>query len=428
MVKQCIRRIVEQEKGMYDWDSMLKEAKNGKTDSDHADYVGPIEVRVCEDPKGGRGLFVTRDVEPGELLLVEKAFSAAFVEHLKRSKKVEKSEKAADDGSVPQPEEQEGKAREELSALSRGLITNTIAKISSNSSLQPAFLDLYPGLTVDKEVNKTESLDNAVKSRLQYNAFAFPLLSDSRSRPASRFSIEPFSRGIWIRASYMNHTCNPTVRRSFISDFLILRAQSHIRRDTEIRFDYVSSLAPISHRRRYLSSYGFYCECKRCVSEAETPQEKLEARQVFSNDFERLIVGQARAEYGVCMMMLVAIDATYTAPPSIEPRLALVSPLLNLIVAANTTGMHVTVVSLVSKLLEALGFVLEYDGDGEEERFEILRWGFFIDEILLVMMDLARAFKALGKEGLGRGAEREAKKCYLITCGKDSSWEMELAV
>ena len=428
MVKQCIRRIVEQEKGIYNWDGMLKEARSGKTDSDHADYVGPIEVRVCENSKCGRGLFVTRDVEPGELLLVEKAFSAAFVEQVKRSERVEKPNRAADRGAVPQPEEKEEKAREKITALHAGLISKTFVKLTLNSSLQPAFLDLHPGLNINRKVDKPESLGDAVQTRLKYNAFAFPLLSVPRPTSASRSSTNAFSHGIWIQASYMNHTCNPTVRRSFMSDLIILRAQSHIRRNTEIRLDYVSYLKPMSERRQYLSHYGFHCECERCVSEAETPQADLEARQIFSRDFERLMLEQDGAEYGVCMMTLMAIDGTYTAPSSVEPRLALVSPLLSLIVAANVADEPVQVMSLTCRLLDALGFVLEYTVPEGEKRFAILRWGFLIDEMLLVMMNLVRTFEALGYEGWRRGAEKEAKKCYLMMCGEDSSWELGPAV
>ena len=162
MVKQCIRRIVEQEKGIYNWDGMLKEARSGKTDCDHADYVGPIEVRVCEGSKCGRGLFVTRDVEPGELLLVEKAFSVFCLEQVKRSEEVEKPDRAAACGALPQPEEKKEKAREEITALHAGLVAKTFAKISSNSSLQPAFLDLHPGLNINKKVDKPEGLGDAV--------------------------------------------------------------------------------------------------------------------------------------------------------------------------------------------------------------------------------------------------------------------------
>ena len=140
------------------------------------------------------------------------------------------------------------------------------------------------------------------------------------------------------------------------------------------------------------------------------------------------MLGQDAAEYGVCMMTLMAIDRTYTAPSSVEPRLALLSPLLSLIVAANAEDEPVQVMSLTCRLLGALGFVLELTGQEGEKRFWISRWGFLIDELLLVMMNLVHAFEALGYEGWTRGAEKEAKKCHLIMCGEDSSWELGPAV
>ncbi len=154
MVKQCIRRIVEQEEGIYNWAGMLEEARRGKTDSDHADYVGPIEVRVCEDLRCGRGLFVTKDVEPGELLLVEKAFSAAFAKEGECREEVGKPNRPAADGVKPKPDEKEGKAREETMRLRVELATTTFIKIARNRSLQRTFLDLYPGPSTDEEVDK----------------------------------------------------------------------------------------------------------------------------------------------------------------------------------------------------------------------------------------------------------------------------------
>lgn len=423
MVKLCIRRIVEQEKGIYDWYGMLKEARSGKMDSVHADYVGPIEVRVCEDSRCGRGLFVTRDVEPGELLLVEKAFSAAFTEQGERSEEVKKPDRATRGGANPKPEEKEEKARDRIKALHDELVNKIFAKISSNPSLQPAFLDLYPGLNIDKKVDKPESLSEAVRSRLAYNGSAFPLLSIPSSNSATRFPIESFARGLWIHASYMNHTCSPTVRRSFISDLMIIRAQSHIRRDTEIRFDYIPCFKPVSQRRQLLSHYGFRCECERCVSEADTPQADLEARQKLRSDLKKLMSAQDGATHRVYDMMGMAVDRTYTNAPTVEPRLAVVRPLLSLIDAVNVGGNPVKVVSLIVMLLTSLGFVLEWPDKGEQ-RFKFSRWGFLIEEVVLVMKELARAFGMLGQEGWRQGAEREAKKCHLIMRGEDTSWEV----
>lgn len=70
------------------YDQVASDQKNGKYDYltlpfhpdkqvEIEDYYGPIEILFSEGK--GRGLFVTRDVIPGELLMVEKAF--AFHEH-----------------------------------------------------------------------------------------------------------------------------------------------------------------------------------------------------------------------------------------------------------------------------------------------------------------------------------------------------------
>lgn len=46
---------------------------------DHATYVGPIEVR--ETKSKGRGLFATRAIKTGHLLLCEKAFAHAHIDN-----------------------------------------------------------------------------------------------------------------------------------------------------------------------------------------------------------------------------------------------------------------------------------------------------------------------------------------------------------
>ena len=260
MVKHCIRRIVEQEEGIYNWDGILEEARRGVTDSDHADYVGPIEVRVSQDARCGRGLFVTKDVEPGELLLVEKAFWAAFA---KEGGKPDM--RAAGDGAKSNPNEEEEKAREETRTLQAELATRTFTKLARNPSLQRGFLGLYRGPNMDEGVDERKD-PSAIQNRIAYNSFSFPYLS------ASGFSTTTPSRGIWLRASCINHACNPNVHRSFISDLIILRAQTHIPRDTEVRFDYTSCFESVSQRRQFLSHYGFHCECERCVSEAGISQ------------------------------------------------------------------------------------------------------------------------------------------------------------
>jgi len=74
-------RLQEQQTGKYEFLKMRHEvkewgAKKGKLDC--AEYVGP--VRVGDAGNKGRGLFATRDVKFGELVLCSKAFSVCHKE------------------------------------------------------------------------------------------------------------------------------------------------------------------------------------------------------------------------------------------------------------------------------------------------------------------------------------------------------------
>lgn len=64
-------RMIESGQGIYDFESMINSVNNGKILLDHADFLSNTVVR--ESPGKGRGLFATRDIERGEIVMVEKA-------------------------------------------------------------------------------------------------------------------------------------------------------------------------------------------------------------------------------------------------------------------------------------------------------------------------------------------------------------------
>lgn len=125
------KRLSEQEKGEYDFKAMYKAAERTPPHLDNATYVGPVTIKTSEGR--GRGLFTTRDVVAGELLLCEKAFSYCFASR------------------------EEGAVSSKTSILmnlhtKRGtvgtqadLITDTVQKMLRNPSLMPSFTALHHG-------------------------------------------------------------------------------------------------------------------------------------------------------------------------------------------------------------------------------------------------------------------------------------------
>lgn len=71
-------RSLEQNTGEYNFRQLQDDAKKLRPPHlDYASYIGPVEIRQTESK--GRGLFVTKAVKAGDLLLCEKAFCRAHV-------------------------------------------------------------------------------------------------------------------------------------------------------------------------------------------------------------------------------------------------------------------------------------------------------------------------------------------------------------
>ena len=143
-IKRCELRIREQA-GDFDFASMVAEAviKQPSPRLDRAGYVGPIEVRKCAIESHGRGLFTTKAVKAGELLLCEKAFAAAFASN--DSAAIAQSSLSKD--ANPDGSNWKLKLRSELALT-------TFYKLTRNPSVVSAFADLYPGPDADEEIDE----------------------------------------------------------------------------------------------------------------------------------------------------------------------------------------------------------------------------------------------------------------------------------
>jgi tetratricopeptide (TPR) repeat protein len=77
VLERAQKRHIEESTGVYDFKLLQREAKKLRPPHlDHATYIGAIEIR--KSAAKGRGLFVTRAVKAGDLLLCEKAFTYAY--------------------------------------------------------------------------------------------------------------------------------------------------------------------------------------------------------------------------------------------------------------------------------------------------------------------------------------------------------------
>jgi len=136
-IARCQNRLRE-EAGDYDLASLLAEAitKSPSPDMDRATYVGPIEVRDCAIKSHGRGIFTTRALKAGDLLLCEKAFAAVFVPTDKEYETFKRENRDRSDGENMKFFSLKMRAH---------LVEKTLLKLHRNMSLTEGFSELYAG-------------------------------------------------------------------------------------------------------------------------------------------------------------------------------------------------------------------------------------------------------------------------------------------
>ncbi len=80
-LRKCAKRVLEQTQGRYDLHAMLVEAGHSSTPRlDCADYIGPVKVVKISNSK--TKMVVTKNVEPGTLLLACKAYEIVYESEL----------------------------------------------------------------------------------------------------------------------------------------------------------------------------------------------------------------------------------------------------------------------------------------------------------------------------------------------------------
>jgi len=139
--------------------------------------------------------------------------------------------------------------------------------------------------------------------------------------------------GLWIMPSYINHSCWPNSVRSFLGDLLIVRAARDISEGEEITITYFENESSVQKRQKALySKWGFNCKCTLCEVEVAESQEVQDRRQELVEKALKFEVYLKRSvektNSGIAPMvaLIKGIEATYTKPEFIHPRIRLLSP------------------------------------------------------------------------------------------------------
>ncbi|KAI5071599.1 hypothetical protein GOP47_0013850 [Adiantum capillus-veneris] len=260
--------------GQYDLLKMWREVEQGREPL-CGEYIGPVEIGPARERSLGRGLLVTRDVEPGDLLMVSKAVAHAEVD---RSSLMT------------------GLSKEQISAACTG--SKSLSPVSSTYHDDLAFQIVDRALSSKRFREQVNNLSSTDASRVENNIpdmdLFVPKLSLTEQDDAydveEKVNLESFDMEsirmatssnaleiageccatLWLLPSFINHSCVPNAWWVKLGkEALFVRAVRHLSKGQEVLISYLDNPAlPLSPRASFLQHCrGFECRCERCSFE-----------------------------------------------------------------------------------------------------------------------------------------------------------------
>ena len=443
-LSRIVDRLKEQKHGYYNFSAMYKSIEKCPA-IDQATYKSALTIKVSAGR--GRGVFTTKAVKAGTLLLCEKAFAYCY------SNGTEGSSLASS-----QPNLLINIQTGRMTIGTQGdLITKIAWQLSRNPSTIPILTALHHGTyesTATACIDGLPVVDTYVTFSLRWrsalivyctdllysflierivalNAFGCPptsLESHFKSTKTKGLQQTFHSTGIWITASYINHSCCSNVRRSFIGDMQIVRATCNLPADTEITIRYnIAGTESYTERQKGLENWDFKCNCTLCQADKSISKKLARKRQALLEDLNAAFTASDGVQLPKVERLLTVLEQTYKASsPTEVPRLALWNPYLVLTRMYAAKNNREKVIHNALKCLTSLGFVIKGGSPVNATSsayipLEVEKWGLIVDHLVEVWIHLQIAYTSVAPKLCGQAAEY-AKITYRICVGEDTTY------
>ncbi|KAH7355715.1 hypothetical protein BKA66DRAFT_271539 [Pyrenochaeta sp. MPI-SDFR-AT-0127] len=293
-LKKIHLRLREQETGAYDLMKIKGALSRKQPRVEAADFTKNTQAK--DSPERGRGLFATRNIAAGDIVMCEKAFCVVW-----------------------------GHEEEALTAMTYdvrddtirvspvGLSKAVVQKLLNNASQIEAVLDLYGDYkgSIGHDYNNE---DGTVVDVFQVH----DIVSRNAFGPGSQYDdgVHNASTGLWVHAAYINHSCLANAKKEYVGDLMILRATKPIRVDDEIFHSYDESPDYDARRAALLTTWGFECNCALCEAERADGQALRDKRMELRGEADAFIertpwAGAKRLAIRKAQRLAQAIDETY---------------------------------------------------------------------------------------------------------------------
>jgi SET domain len=246
--------------------------------------------------------------------------------------------------------------------------------------------------------------------------------------------------GVWVKASFINHSCYGNCERSFIGDMQIIRATHDIDANTELEFPYNGrrkGYHDYDEVQEELDNWGFKCSCPLCKDAKYTSSEVLQTRKRLCRLLKDILEGSPNDSKGLDIIqaetLLLQLEETYIDDSSRIPRTGAWASYFQLANHyAKVLEQPHRAIRATMKGLEMLGFKIE-GGEvmaqlGEKSDLEVKKWGILFHELIRQWVLLWTAFALLGEADRAEQAREIAVVAYRIAIGEDETFEESVGV
>ncbi|KAF5587263.1 unc-45 like b [Fusarium pseudoanthophilum] len=396
------KRLKEQDDGEYAFEDMLVEAQERPPLIDCATFSSLVEIR--DAPGRGKGLFLTKDVSSGDLILCEKAFSYCFMD-----KTSHKTYPVL--ANVPRDEAKGGGAVLLWAQVTEKLYHNP----EYIDNVQELFHGDHKKLRIT-ECDECPVVDGLMVERIiHYNAVNTPkttsndfetrvFIKKETALEIKNVDYTYSTSGIWLLASRINHSCVSNCRRSFIGDMQIIRATQDMSAGTELLLSYRTPITFESYEevQKRLSTWGFECACDICKSRSKENKATLEKRRKICNEALELLKTQVlQFNFAKARTLLKQLENTYKGKSANKVRLELAEICFAMGDHYTDSVMPADFVKMSVKSLESLGFIIVAYVPGQKPddyRFEVKKWGISTNYVVYLFLNLAHMYGIVSRQ------------------------------
>lgn len=241
-------RLRERETGEYDFKKIRSGLSKLRPRADAADFDGHAERK--ESKGHGFGLFATKDIDAGSIILCEKAICIVW------SHKPEGWTALTIDARDQQ-------TRVQPVGLTKAIVSKLMANPSQIEKATSLFGD-HKGLSKQLLVQDGSPVIDGfqIHDIVSRNAFG-PGETFVSGKQDGRMA----STGLWVRSAYINHSCIPNAKKDSVGDLMIFRATRPIKAGEEIFHSYAESFDYEERATNLKTTWGFECDCRLCKAE-----------------------------------------------------------------------------------------------------------------------------------------------------------------